>query len=119
MLIYQPFFAVQEGACTFKCVIPSHSAAIPGPVGSLVFVTCRSFRVTKAVPLIVVPTFAYVVYPGRLPKLGWAISWRNRMLRAWLFRKSCSMAILVGVYIPFMLSVAILSIFMDGGPDGV
>jgi lipopolysaccharide/colanic/teichoic acid biosynthesis glycosyltransferase len=51
-----------------------------------------------------------------LPKLGWVISWRNRMSRAWLFRKACSIAILVGVYIPFMLSVAILSIFMGGGP---
>jgi len=100
----------------FKSVIPSHSAAIPRPVGSLVmFVTCRSFHVTKAVPLIVVPSFVYVVYPGRLPKLGWVISWRNRMSRAWPFRKSCSMAILVGVYVSFMLSFAILIIFKDGG----
>ena len=82
------------------------------------FVTCRSFRVTKAVPLIVVPTFVYVVYPGRLPKLGWVISWRNRMSRTWLLRMACNMAIIFGVYIPFKLSVAILSIFMGGGADG-
>jgi len=62
--------AVPEGVYSYNRVIPSHSADIPWPVGSLVmFVTRRSFRVTKAVPLIVVPTFLYVVYPGRLPKL--------------------------------------------------
>ena len=114
------FFAVPEGAHTFKSVIPSHSAAIPQPVGSLVkFVTCRTFSVTNAVPFIVVSTFVYVVYPGSLPKSGWVISWMNRMSRAWLFRKSCSMAILVGVCIPFMLSVAIVSIFMVGGAPTV
>ena len=113
------FFTVLQAAHTFQSVISSHSAAIPRPVGSFViFVTFRPFRVTKAVPL-AVPTFVYVVYPGRLPKLWWVISWRNRMSRAWLFRKSCSMAILVGVCIPFVLSVAILSIFMGGGADGV
>jgi hypothetical protein len=36
----------------------------------LMFMTCRPFRDMKAVPLIVVPTFVYVVYPGRLSKGG-------------------------------------------------
>ena len=69
----------------------------------------------KAVPLIVVPTFVYVVYPGKLSKWGWVTSCKNRMSMAWHFRKSCSMAILVVVCIPFIFSVAILSIFMVGG----
>ena len=60
-------FAVPEGAYTFSSVIPSHSAAIPRPDGILLmFVTYRPFRITKAVPVIVVPTFVYVVYSGRL-----------------------------------------------------
>ena len=111
-----PSFSVLEGENTFKSVSLSQSAAIPWPIGSLDFFTFRSFRVAKAFPVIVVPIFVYVVYPGRLPKLGWVTSWSNRMSRAWLFRKSRSMAILVGVYIPFRWSVAILSVFMGGAP---
>ena len=77
-------FAFPEGAHTCKSVIPTHSAAIPRPVGSLaMFVTCRYFYVTKAVPLIIVPTFVYVLYPGGLPRLGWVTSCKNRMSRSW------------------------------------
>ena len=41
-------------------------------------------------------------------------SYKNKMYMEWHFRKSCSMAILVVVCVPFMFNVAILIVFMVG-----